>query len=100
MAFQQLLAVPNCVECSGPRADGAKPNTANAIHDSANPKEGVQIALEAIGRGMANMLLGQGELDASLHEIVANGDLAAVSVASPRNIEPAQIIGIALNENR
>ena len=99
MAFKDLLRVANRVERPRSRPNRAEADAAQSVHDAADGEELLQVALEAVGRRMRNVLAGERELDASLDEIVADGNLAAKRIAPARRHELVRIVGIALDEH-
>jgi hypothetical protein len=49
---------------------------------------------------MTHMAGGQGELDSGLHEVVANGNLPAISIAPASRAELLQVVRVSLDKDR
>lgn len=99
MAFENLLRVANGVERAGPGANCAEPRAAQAVDDAADAEEPVEVLSEALRSRQADVLACERELRASLHKVVADGDLAAERIAAARGRELVQIVWIALDED-
>jgi hypothetical protein len=63
----------------------AHAHTAHTAHHAANLLKTPEILLEHLAAKRANVLGGQGERDAVLAQVVAQGDLAAEAVAAGRS---------------
>ena len=88
------------LKIAGQRAHRADARLLEAAHHPAHAEELRQVRLELRIAGQDRVLLGDGERDAVLIEVVGQRNLAAERIPALRHVELVRLVGVRLHQHR